>query len=115
MLSVEAALSGTLGVSVNTILLLYGVASYDDDFVDTNSVLWCCYACLALLTYLMAIAMAIVKVDELAYIVLASSGLSSACLCVWLMGKRKPKPEPAPDTIELLDVADREDRPQTPT
>ena len=110
MLDVEAALSATLGVMVITLLTLHGVATYDDDFADVNSWLWCVYACTALLTYLLAMAMAIVKVNDIAYAVLGVSGVSSAALCLWLMRKHVKPQEPAPDTIELL-ADDKEDAP----
>ena len=108
----EAALAGALGVSANTILLVYGVTSYNDEFVDVSSCAWSLYAALALLTYLMAMAMSIAKVDDLAYIVLGSSVLSSAFLCAWLIQKRKPPHEPSPDEIELLRM-DKNDAEET--
>ena len=109
MLDVEAALAATLGASSVTVLTLYGVSKYDNEFKDTDSWLWCMYAVTALLTYLMTIAMALTKINDIGYAALTFSGVSSTSLSLWIMQQSLPPPPVTEDTEELLRDADHAD------
>lgn len=107
MLSMEEALAATTMLSTVTVLTVYGVSRFDDNFVDANSWAWCVYAGTAVATYLLGMAMAVVKVGEVAYMVVAMGGVSVTALAVWLLQQHEPRAtDPQGVSAPLIVIAD---------
>ena len=86
-MQVGAALSAAFAVISVSILTAAGAVHYDDSFVDVESWLWCTYVVAALCTYLLAMAMAILKTTALALGVTCMGILSTSALTLWFIDR----------------------------
>lgn len=77
-----AAAAAVLAVSV---LTAAGAVHYEDAFVDVESWSWCIYVVSALATFLMAMAMAVLKTTALAWGVTCLGILSVTSLTLWFI------------------------------
>ena len=102
MLSEGAALAAALSMALLTFITAYGVSVYDNDFTDTDSWLWCIYAVTALATYLLGIAMALVRMNAIAYMTVSVALVSQSALVVWLLAMHKLRALPPEEAREQM-------------
>jgi len=88
-LTVAAAAAGAGSLLVSTVCTVNVAIRYEDVFINSESIVWCAFACFFLAGVLMTLAMCVMQASVLSYFAAVLNGSSLVFLVAWIMERHR--------------------------